>query len=469
MIAIESPTAARVASTAAMPSSSRLRIHPDLQRPEAFLAQTQRALRPGGGRQEHPARRVRRDPVERPAEQGRDRQAGDLAGQVPQRDLERPVAPGMEVDRLERPDVAGDRQRILADEQVLVAPRSRPSCRPEPMPTTPSSVSTRTSVTANAVRGTGSQAAGNGGSSGTVSRWSRIARDTHARAVSPTDRDAVLSRLIRISCWSPPSLEGRNADGRAHPSSRRRRVRSRHQALRRAHPQDPRDAHAGRGQRPVPEGSRRQDLRPGRTVRLRQDHVAQDGQPAHRADIRTHPDRRRRRRHARADGAAAEHRLRHPAGRPVPAPDDRRQRGHRAAAARLAEAPPSGALGRAPGARRPGSREVPRSLPEPALRRRAAARRRRPRPRGRPADHAHGRAVRRRRPDRPGPPPERVPAAAGDHRQDDPVRDPRHRRGDQDGRPRRRLPDRRHPRPVRPAARHPGRARVGVRRPLRRP
>ena len=54
------------------------------------------------------------------AEQGRDRQAGDLAGDVPQGDLERPVAAGVEVDRLERPDVPGDGQRVLADEQVLV-------------------------------------------------------------------------------------------------------------------------------------------------------------------------------------------------------------------------------------------------------------------------------------------------------------------------------------------------------------
>ncbi len=76
-----------------------------------------------------------------------------------------------------------------------------------------------------------------------------------------------------------------------------------------------------------------------------------------------------------------------------------------------------------------------------------------------PPDHAHGRAVRRRRPDRPRPPPERVPAAPGGPRQDDPVRDPRHRRGDQDGRPGRGLADRRPPRPVRHAGRDPGRPR----------
>ena len=46
-------------------------------------------------------------------------QPGDLADDVPQRDLERPVAAGVEVDRLEDADVTGDRQRIAADEQVL--------------------------------------------------------------------------------------------------------------------------------------------------------------------------------------------------------------------------------------------------------------------------------------------------------------------------------------------------------------
>jgi len=45
--------------------------------------------------------------------------SGDLADDVPQGDLERPVAARVEVDRLERPDMPGDGQRILPDEQVL--------------------------------------------------------------------------------------------------------------------------------------------------------------------------------------------------------------------------------------------------------------------------------------------------------------------------------------------------------------
>ena len=83
---------------------------------------------------------------------------------------------------------------------------------------------------------------------------------------------------------------------------------------------------AGGGQRPVADRAGRQDLRPRRPVRLRQDDDAQDGQPADRADERPDPDRRvdtaTRGRHR----AAAGHRLRHPAGRPLPAPDDRRER-----------------------------------------------------------------------------------------------------------------------------------------------
>ena len=50
-----------------------------------------------------------------------------------------------------------------------------------------------------------------------------------------------------------------------------------------------------RRQRPVAVRAGRQDLRAGRAVRLRQDHLSQDGQPADRADLRTDPHRRRRR------------------------------------------------------------------------------------------------------------------------------------------------------------------------------
>ena len=225
----------------------------------------------------------------------------------------------------------------------------------------------------------------------------------------------------------------------------------------------------GRGQRSLAAGAGRQDLLPRRPVGLRQDDVAQDGQPAHRADVRADPHRRRRRLDPRADGPPPQHRLRHPAGRALPASDHRRQRRDRAAADGLDQGPPARALRGAAGPRRPGRRQVPRPVPEPAVRWRATARRRRPGASRGPADHAHGRALRGGRSDRPGPAPERIPSPPGDDRQDDPVRDPRHRRGDQDGRPRRGLPDRRDPRPIRTAARHPGRAGLVVRGALRRP
>ena len=121
----------------------------------------------------------------------------------------------------------------------------------------------------------------------------------------------------------------------------------------------------------------------------------------------------RERARARRDGAAARHRLRDPAGRPVPAPDGRRQRRHRPAPARLATGADPRARRRAARARRASSRRVPRALPGPALGRPAPARRPRARARRRPAAHAHGRAVRRARPDHARAPAGRVPAPAG--------------------------------------------------------
>ena len=55
---------------------------------------------------------------------------------------------------------------------------------PDPIPTTPSSVSTRTIVAANERRGTGSQAAGNGGSSGRRQAVRSDAGDTHAGSIA---------------------------------------------------------------------------------------------------------------------------------------------------------------------------------------------------------------------------------------------------------------------------------------------
>ena len=106
--------------------------------------------------------------------------------------------------------------------------------------------------------------------------------------------------------------------------------------------------------------------------------------------------------------------------------------------------------------------------PGPALRRPAAARRRRPGAGRRPAGDADGRAIRGDRPDQPRAPAERVPPPPGGDPQDGPLRHPRHRRGDQDGRPDRGDARGRQGR----AVRDPGRAADGagqrVRRGLRR-
>ena len=95
------------------------RIDPDLERAEPLVAQAQGRFGPGGRGQQHPARGIGRDAVAGATEERGDREPGDLADDVPQRDLDRPVAAGVEVDRLEDADVVRDRQRIAADEQVL--------------------------------------------------------------------------------------------------------------------------------------------------------------------------------------------------------------------------------------------------------------------------------------------------------------------------------------------------------------
>ena len=194
-------------------------------------------------------------------------------------------------------------------------------------------------------------------------------------------------------------------------------------------------------------------------VGLRQVDDAEDGQPADRADQRAHPARRRGR-HARRPGEAAPaDRLRHPADRAVPAPDDRAPTSRRCPKllgwdrkkvdARVHEL--LELVGLDPTTLR-------QALPAPALRRPAAAGRRGPRARRRPAGAADGRAVRRGRPDRARPAAGRVPPAAARGAQDGAVRHPRHRRGGAAGRPDRGVLRGRPPRAVRrpdPAARAP--------------
>ena len=109
-----------------------------------------------------------------------------------------------------------------------------------------------------------------------------------------------------------------------------------------------------------------------------------------------------------------------------------------------------------------------RPLPGSTLGRPAAARRGRARAGCRPARDADGRAVRRDRSDQSRAAAERVPPAAGGDPQDDPLRHPRHRRGDQDGRSHRRHARGRPPRAVRDPGRAPDGSRRRVRRGLRR-
>ena len=219
-----------------------------------------------------------------------------------------------------------------------------------------------------------------------------------------------------------------------------------------------------------PRGPQRADHGAGRALGLRQDDVAADGQPDDRADVG--PDQRSTTRTPRrwtrpsCAAASATSSSTPASSRTAPSPTTSRT------VPRL--------LGLGQGAR-PATRSlellervglprgVRRPLPAPALRRPAAAGRRRPGARRRPAGDAHGRAVQRRRPDRARAAAGRVPAAAGRARQDDPLRHPRHRRGGEARRPGRGAPGGRQARPARrprDPARRPARR---LRRRLRRP
>ena len=166
------------------------------------------------------------------------------------------------------------------------------------------------------------------------------------------------------------------------------------------------------------------------------DHHRRPGRAAH---------RRRR--------AAPRDRLRHPAGRAVPALHGRAEHRRGAGPAQVGQEEDRrpGRRDDGPGRPRPG--HVPAPAPAPALRRPAAARRGGQGAGRRPAGAADGRAVRRGRPDHPRQPAGRAAAAAERAGQDDRVRHPRLRRGREA-----RRQDRRAGRPVDdPAVRHPGR------------
>ena len=172
-------------------------------------------------------------------------------------------------------------------------------------------------------------------------------------------------------------------------------------------------------------------------------------EPTSRPDL-PRRERRHRRRPRRAPPA---NRLRDPAGRAVPPPDDRPRtsRPSRAcwAGRRTASRRGSTSCSSSSASPRRSTAPVPAQLSGGQRQRvgvaRALARR--------PAGAAHGRAVRRHRPRHPDAAPGRVPPAPGRGAQDRGVRHPRHRGGGQDGRPDRHPRRRRRARAVRHAGR----------------
>ena len=91
---------------------------PDLDGAKARPDERVRIRRALPGRSELAERGVGGDALAGAAEQGRDRDAERLPGEVPQCRLQWPVPAGMERDRLQRPRVLGEGERIAADEQM---------------------------------------------------------------------------------------------------------------------------------------------------------------------------------------------------------------------------------------------------------------------------------------------------------------------------------------------------------------
>ncbi len=91
-----------------------------LERAEALLAQRQRVLGPRLWGAQLAERGVGGDAVDRAAEQRRAGHAERLSGEIPERRLERPRPPRVQLDRLQRARVAREAQRVLAEEQVGV-------------------------------------------------------------------------------------------------------------------------------------------------------------------------------------------------------------------------------------------------------------------------------------------------------------------------------------------------------------
>ena len=95
-------------------------LEPDLQRGEPGGPIALRRVGHRRGIAQRAGRGVGADLVAQPAQQLPARLAGRLAREIPQREVERPAAAVMELQVVERAVMPLDRQRILADEQVLV-------------------------------------------------------------------------------------------------------------------------------------------------------------------------------------------------------------------------------------------------------------------------------------------------------------------------------------------------------------
>ena len=118
-----------------------------LHRPEALRPGGERSVGPLGRALQLPERRIRRDPRARRPEQGGTGCPAAWPMMSRQGRLQRPVAPGVEVDRLDRRHVAGDSRGSWPMNRSAKA--ANPSMvSPEPNPVMPSSVSTRTMVAA---------------------------------------------------------------------------------------------------------------------------------------------------------------------------------------------------------------------------------------------------------------------------------------------------------------------------------
>ena len=118
MISSRSPTACAHGRHHGHPEIDPLARDPDLDRAEPVSHERQRIVGPPSRVTQRPPRRVGGQPIGRAPEQRRDRNPASLPEQVPQRRLQRPVAPGMERDRLERPCMPGNGERVPAHEQL---------------------------------------------------------------------------------------------------------------------------------------------------------------------------------------------------------------------------------------------------------------------------------------------------------------------------------------------------------------